>query len=266
VRFALVACAPLFATGCLSRDTCPTPDEAPGFSAALCANLVLAYHFDRDQALGETDRRVRDFAGSNVDLTCTSAGCPTYDPTGGRYGGAFVFDGVDDVFNNSLAALMPTSSSGTWMAWVQFRSLVGDPGYQTVIARDTNNCSCHDLDIILLNGGIFGLRAQPAGALYEFPSMLQAETDVWYHTAATFSPEGATLYVDGGPLLHIPEFTGGVDYTSSPFAVGGGGGGTEEGFANSLAGSVDEVAVFDRELSASEIRDYLSVDAPLECQ
>ncbi|MBU4265695.1 MAG: hypothetical protein KKE96_00535, partial [Candidatus Altiarchaeota archaeon] len=65
-------------------------------------SLVLAMSFNNMSAVGENYNNsagmlIYDYSGlGNNGTTATTAASPTYNASGGRFGGAFEFDGVDD--------------------------------------------------------------------------------------------------------------------------------------------------------------------------
>ena len=85
-------------------------------------------------------------------------------------------------------------------------------------------------------------------AILSIPTLL---TDThWHHLAATKNGGTVVIYVDGtaypAPTSYQPAFT-----FNSNMAIGARG----DNLANGFLGSIDEIGVFNRALSAAEIQD-----------
>jgi hypothetical protein len=86
------------------------------------------------------------------------------------------------------------------------------------------------------------------------------EVDVWYHVAATSSGGEVTLYVDGAPYS---TGTPTLETGTGAFYIGKIGG--SPGAERRLDGAVDEVAVYDRALTAEEIAALYADGAAGKC-
>lgn len=181
-----------------------------------------------------------------------TAGTATAAPFGGaglgpgRTGTAFMFDGVDDRIRFSGAALPSGGVIGGWTVsmWVcrtnspdQSSALFLDSQYALKLEQYGNAGRYVGITK-------FGVLAGDKSFNYSVP-----EGD-WTHLVFADSPEGTQLYVNGTRQGTIP------DRIPLPLDFLGGNTG------NRLKGSVDEILVFNRELSALEISDlYFAADA-----
>jgi len=73
----------------------------------------------------------------------------------------------------------------------------------------------------------------------------QPANDAWHHLAATFSPNGLALYLDGQPC---GTATGGTLPGDAPIFLG------SQGGARFASATLDEARIYDRVLSEEEIR------------
>ncbi|SUS06363.1 conserved exported hypothetical protein [uncultured Defluviicoccus sp.] len=153
--------------------------------------------------------------------------------TSGQVGHAFGFDGVDDVINIADAPDLNFSanSSFTIELWA-FRT-----GTATVMHLVGKRSGC--------GGPPFYQMAIGPGA---FPSSA-VPLNVWTHLAVTY--DGQTTiqnqYVDG--VLVVSGSAGGsIGVNSSPLLIG------SSGSCAPFAGRVDEVSLYDRALSSSEVQ------------
>lgn len=115
---------------------------------------------------------------------------------------------------------------------------------------------------ILTNDNALHARLQSTSGTFTLIAGAPLQENFWHHVALTFGPEGMRLYLDG-QLAASNGYTGGLGTTSrgsgneEPIALG-----ASTGFSNAhsvaplsnyFAGALDEVRIYDRALSASEI-------------
>ena len=73
--------------------------------------------------------------------------------------------------------------------------------------------------------------------------------NTWYHVAAVFGSSGMIMYINGGQQTDTDADTGGMTNTSPSFVIGSLRVGTWP-----FNGKIDDVRVYNRVLSADEIR------------
>jgi hypothetical protein len=184
----------------------------------------------------------------------------------GKVGQAFLLDGVDAFVNAGNApALHVSGGDFTVEAWVLFNALGHPPGanrddappgdVSIVDKMSTRGVNADGWRLLkqadnrfwfCLGGGIGNLCMQPAFTLF---STTVATTGVWYHLAAVKSATGFSLYIDGqlqDSRSPLPDF---MDLHVGDLRIG----------ANALQGThlnglIDEVAIYDRALSATELQ------------
>ncbi len=185
----------------------------------------------------------------------TLAGNATYGP--GRVGQAFVFDGRGDVVN------LGTTSN----LWLQTFTI------ETWVKRSSTSVVSYDGNG---NGHFFTAGGPSAMGFYMDPSGqpvlgkmwfagvgpgVRVTDTNWHHLAVTKNQSAVVFYIDGvaypGPA-YDPGFFG-----SSPSGVGGW---YYSGVVqNSFYGSIDELAVYNRALTAAEIQTIYSADGAGKC-
>ena len=230
-------------------------------TAATDPDLVGEWHLDQIAAGASTpDSSGNGLTGSNVLAT----------PTPGRFGNALQFnsigDGVDVADN---PALRPNRM--TVMAWVkdsstplQFRVLVGK-------GADACESRAYVLDVGSLPGHLrFSVSLEaPSGDSFttssvttETPGNAGIWDGQWHAVAGTYDGSVARLYVDGHEVSSTPVPTGftNVYYSSAStndprLSIGRyvqpGGGCDQSGFQ--YLGAIDEVRIYKRALSATEV-------------
>jgi hypothetical protein len=177
-----------------------------------------------------------------------------YTPNG-RFGGAYSFDGNNDYVEVADNDKMFNNISGTIELWFKL------PAGFNLSAISTTRMHLLNKDATGTQNDLVMFIAKTTGALY---LNIQGPTDVmllsdsaswnneqWYHAAATYGPTGIYLYING-----VRQGT----FSSNPYGVRGGTdplriGKASGGYAD-FNGTIDEVAVYNRSLTATEIAQH----------
>ncbi|MCL4786145.1 MAG: S8 family serine peptidase [Verrucomicrobia bacterium] len=178
----------------------------------------------------------------------------TYGP--GVVGQAFVFDGVTD----GVVVGNPTNlhlQNFTLEAWVKRAS-------DSVVSFD--QALGPGGDIIAAGNGGYGFALVDDGRMFlgvvgvsaVFSNQRVTDTN-WHHLAVTKSGGTVVFYVDGVGSVAAP-YNPSFSFVS-PIGIGARG----DNQANSLYGSIDEPAIYNRPLSATEIREIYAAGAAGKC-
>ena len=209
------------------------------------SSLVLAMNFDNVSAIGENDTHLVDIADGLYNGTVVSA--PWHNSTG-KYNGAFEFDGVDDYINTSYYG--ETRTLSFWFNTKDFDTMKGLFGQRYDSVEESGNWQMHwdndasnnKLRIYTYDSGIVG---------NDFVTSTKFETNTWYHVVVTSEEDDMRYYVNGvldgqSTLMDVVLGGGGND---DNLVIGG-------GFGNTVLypfnGTLDEVRVWNRTLSADE--------------
>jgi hypothetical protein len=207
-------------------------------SNAAPSGLVAAYAFN--ETSGTT---AADASGNGRTGTVSGAAWNT----GGRYGGALNFDGINDWVTVADANALDLTTGVTLSAWVRPTAV---SNWRTVIMKETNA----SLTYGLYAGDSSGLPAfwVTVGDVYDFRSItgpsLVPVSPTWTHVAATFDGTTMRLYVNGTQVASLAQ-TSPIATSSSPLRIGG-----NSAWGEYFAGSIDDVRVYNRALSATEIQ------------
>ncbi|HSC90581.1 MAG TPA: LamG-like jellyroll fold domain-containing protein [Gaiellaceae bacterium] len=200
--------------------------------------LVAAYGFDEGAGTSAGD------AGSNGN-NGTLAG-PTW--TIGRFGTALQFDGVNDwatvpdsasldITRMTLEAwVYPTTSNSTWRT-VVFKEQTGDLVYGMYAQTSSNQPSGH---------------AYVSGSDRVVKGTSPLPVNQWSHLAATYDGSAVRLYVNA-TLVGTTTISGSISTSTGALRIGGNGVWPEW-----FTGRLDEIRVYNRALSASEIQSDMS--------
>jgi Concanavalin A-like lectin/glucanases superfamily len=196
------------------------------------ATPAAEYSFDEDK--GET---VEDQAGEH-DGTVDGAEWTEH----GRYGGAMQFDG-ESMITVPASEDLDLTQEFTLEAWI--RPEAGCTFGQIFVKEDAGEE--HAAYVVSKHGSKLGAYLGVPGVEEESPSGA-LEIGVWQHIAVTFDGSRATLYVDGEDVGSAPVDE--ILSTSGDLRIGGSHIG---GHGGDFVGRIDEVRIYARSLSESEI-------------
>ena len=218
--------------------------EDAGTACALGAttpNLVLYYQFEET-----TGTRVRDCSSTGADgvLEGDAAAVSVI----GRSGRAFSFDGANTCVRVGTQAALSFTGAFTFAAWVSVKAFAATPRV-SAFAGKTTNTTTEGWRIGADLGSVLTFRlGEPSGAAFEIASTTQP-TNTWRHYAAVFTPStSGAIFVDGELDQEKSSVLVALTPSAAELRVGCLPGG------NFFSGTLDELRLYDRALSATEIR------------
>ncbi len=199
------------------------------------SGLVAAYGFE--EGSGST---VSDTSGNGNNGT-VSGGAWT---TAGRYGDALVFNGTNTLVTINDAASLHLGSALTLEAWVNpsalgsWKNLIykpqGSTGISYVLQGSSSSTQVPSLGMSVCSANLMA------------PNPLPLNT--WSHVAATYDGTTMTFYVNGTQVSSQAQ-TGTITSTTDALTIGG-----NSFYGENWAGIIDEVRIYNRALSTSEIQ------------
>jgi len=203
------------------------------------SNLTAYWHLDGSPG---------DASDTNADANANGGLTPafgTFEPRDGEYTQAYDFDGTDDRLQvtgseTSSGGLldMNTTNEVTVAMWI---NRDGNPDDTVALLQHSNE----SYNLNLLGGDT------PAFTVYDgdwhtarAPSVIRPHE--WHHVVGTFNGSGVTLYVDGNQV--DSEGADWVESTGQPLRIG-----ANPGNAENFDGQVDDVRVYNRSLSDTEV-------------
>jgi len=194
---------------------------------------------------GPTGTRLYDLQSQRYQGTLTNMDTPTdWVLSSGQY--ALDFDGVNDYVNcGTSTGLKPTGF--TYSAWI--RPNAQNFAYNQIMGWDAGGSTSAVCTLLLksnlklaiyIAGGPFGT--------YDGNGVFTLSSGLWYHVAATLTPAAAVGYVNG---VVDRSVAGGIASVSTGlFWIG-----SQNGYTTRYySGQMDDIAVYNRALTAGEIR------------
>jgi len=211
-------------------------------------NLGLVAYYSFEDGSGST---ATDFSGNGNTGTLTNM--EAADWVDGKIGKALSFGGVDEYVDISGSNLSTLSSSFTLATWAKFNNVNG--AFLIEKASPNNGANFYIWwsanDIGLGNSWIFGFRNSQNTAWKDHAYVNTPTAGIWYHVVFVFDDSGntANLYLDGA-LVKSEAETDSPYYGSENLKIATN---SNADSSYSLNGQIDEVRIYNRALSATEV-------------
>jgi hypothetical protein len=219
-------------------------------------SLVLMLNFDNRSALGENATLAVDVSKYSNNGTCSGASCPNWNSSG-KYGGDYQFNGGECI-NTSTNVTTASDDNFTIEAWVNPTSINQNGQFTYIASRGIGlgmscglpNNDCPGKTLVGLAEGYVWLNSG-----YNFSSVNQ-----WYDIVMTRKAGTYYFYVNGAqtPNTFGPGYGDGIPvgngvYVGCSIGIG------IQYYIRKFNGAIDEVRIYNRSVSASEIQQhYLS--------
>jgi len=181
-----------------------------------------------------SDILANDSSGNNY--TATLFNSPTW-TTSGRYTNALIFDGTNDRARTTASINLPAQY--TMLAWVNNS---GNSPYETIVTVGSNR------DLFINNGQLGFYNGSVELSFGSVP------VGSWHHVALVYNGSNFQAYLDGNPLGG-PQPSAGGTY-SGMAQIGSWIFGSQN--VDFFSGTLDEVQIYNRSLSQSEIQTVMS--------
>ena len=218
-------------TGTPTPTATPTPTPTPG------TGLVAAYGFDEGSGTAVTDASGFGNTGTVSGTSWTSQG---------RFGNALTFNGSSWVTVNDSDSLDLTSGM-TIEAWVY--PTVNPPTWTTVIIKEQPEISNLVYGLFATSPFDRPLVDVFTTSVHELYGPSTVPLNTWTHLVGTYDAVGGqSMYVNGVQVAHVST-TGNMVTSTGVFRMGG-----NSIFGEYFVGTIDEVRVYNRALSQTEIQ------------
>ena len=179
-----------------------------------------------------------------LDGSCAVGQCPV--PTPAPRGTGCEFDGSDDRFLVPFDNRLQLTSGFTISLWFSART---PAAHDTLIAKFLATGSGASFELFRDIGADTGLSLCTTGTMEDcMPSGVVAALGAWTHVAVTWDGTRKAIYVDG---VEVAGKVAATTFDNSGMLIGGD---SEDGvFRGAFPGTLDDLLVFDRALSATEV-------------
>jgi len=223
-------------------------------------NLIFNMHLDNWSSYGENDTHVYDYSEEGNNGTWNGSATGGFGVIDGKFGGAFDFDGLDDyvtIQDNPLLRWNKTTVNRSISLWYYAKG--SNTGYQSIFAKSGSTSSAAiDYGILTNNNNLYFSTGSSADACAWMDDVPEPARNQWHHVVGVLVPNVSNgsigdkyLYVDG-VLRHSCSYASkatsiymlNIGAIASPSA-------TSAWYFN---GSVDEISLWNRTLTADEIK------------
>ncbi len=215
----------------------PRSQEVSGTVPVVLTGPVAAFGFEAQSGTVAADGSPNANHATLTGARWTAAG---------RFGGGLTFDGIDDWLTVRDAASLDLTRGMTLEAWVRPARLTG---WRTVLLKEGAGALAYALyahDNAPRPAAYARLSGQTSshGAL----GTAQLPLNTWTHMAATYDNATLRLYINGSEVRR-QSMTGSMVTTTGALRIGG-----NSLWGEYFEGTLDEVRVYSRALSAAEVQ------------
>ena len=208
-------------------------------TSAAPSGLVAAYGFDEGSGTTTADRSGNGNTGTVSNTTWAGA-------SAGKFGNALSFNGTNAWVSVNSSSSLNLTTGMTAEAWVNPTAL--GTSYRTVVLREQPGN-----EVYALYANQSGPPQAPLGEVFvggykDANASTGLATGAWAHLAETYDGSSVRLYVNG-TLVSTTAAPGSLASSSSPLRIGG-----NSIWGEYFSGLIDEVRIYNRALSASEIQ------------
>jgi len=222
---------------------------------ASCMDYGLVGYWNMDEGTGTT---AYDSSDNSNDGTLTNGPKWTTDSPplqGGAGGGSSLqFDGVDDYVGCGNDKSLNITDAITIEAWVKSNSI---SSYQHIVDKGGGNESAYQIS--LFSSKMYGWIKTQDGVRHSYKGSAVLESEKWYHLVATYDGSTLKYYVNSNKDFDSgSDFSGKIYVNNMNLLIG-----VEGGYGVLFNGSIDEVRIYNRALSAEEVRYHYNRGGPV---
>ena len=208
------------------------------------AGLVGSWHFGEGSGTSTADSSGNNNAGTVSGASWTS----------GKYGSAMQFDGVNDYVDAGNASSLNTAKI-TISAWIKPNT---DGTYLSITGRGTGNAQVDQNHHLFSRSDTNKLAFYARDAVWIYSDGTVASGS-WSHVAVTYDGTNVIFYINGQASGIRPASYSSLVSVTNNLRIGRQGDST-----NYFNGTIDEVQIYNRALSASEISALYNAKARLD--
>jgi len=205
--------------------------------------LVLAYSFDQGSGTTVPDGSGKGNTGTLTNTSWSGAG---------KYGGALSFNGSSSWVTAADSATLDLTNGMTLEGWVN--PSAGGTTWRTVLIKQNTNALVYSMysntDTQRPSGHVF------TNTEFDTRGTAAVPLNTWTFLSATYDGAALRFYVNG-TQVSSKAVTGSMPNSSGVLRIGG-----NSVWGEYFAGLIDNVRVYSRALSASEIQSDMNTRVP----
>ncbi len=221
-----------------------------GTASINTSGLVGYWRFEQSSGSAATnDSSGYGNMGTLTDMNLT--GNASSGLTQGRFGNALNFDGVDDYVNVTGNPSLSLGQIFTMSAWI-YEKVRGNP--KTFISKDVANVAPYRSYHMDSNNGDLRVNMGTTDNVWNvFSSGWTIPLNTWTHVIGTYDGSYVRIYSNGVLRYTSALFTKTIEYNAAKPLFIGSSGPESSGAGQQFNGTIDEVQIWNRSLTANEI-------------
>ncbi|MBR9676848.1 LamG domain-containing protein [Candidatus Woesearchaeota archaeon] len=209
-------------------------------------DMIVLMHFDNDSTVGENDTHVYDWTTIGNNGTCEATACPTLDYTDSVFGGAYYFDGINDHFNITNSASLDSATGAGQERSVSLWFKMIHSGARVIIEKGIGN----HFYIIQSSADKIAWSCE-GGSSNDILSDNSLNDGEWHHFVGTYDAiVNLTMYIDGQKQSDTTPPSAACPPDDGVNIIIG----KRAGNVVPFNGSLDDIAIWNRSLTASEVQ------------
>lgn len=206
--------------------------------ASVLKGLLLHYDFDKEPQGG-----IIQDAGPNARQAKVEGATWT---ASGKNGSCFTFDGQKARLQ--IIQALPDMKDMTVAAWIRYRA---PNGHQGMVFCDYDGKNGNDVMFGLTDRSTVYLRADKGKGrnLRDSIELRNELTENWHHLLWTLSPSRSTVYINGERVGSVTNAGSNIGFHNAYIGYG-----NDEKSWTAFNGDIDDFMIWERDLSASEVR------------
>ncbi|MDD5145201.1 MAG: LamG domain-containing protein, partial [Candidatus Pacebacteria bacterium] len=189
---------------------------------------------------------------SEIYRTKYVSGAPSFN--GGSQGSALQFDGVDDFASIPNSATVAVDSNLTVEAWIK----PSGSGTRTFISKRNAAPSYYDYGMWVQSSSYLRFLVQTNVTYVGITSDNVLTMGNWYHVVGTYDGSRLKLYINGVLQSNTPGLSGNITKGGNSLIIG-----AWIPYNETFNGSIDEIRIYNRDLSPEEVRYHYNRGGPV---
>jgi hypothetical protein len=229
------------------NETAVTHTARTALSTAITTGIIGSWTFDLDSGNISYDN------SGNANNGFINGAIPDK----GVNNSGLYFNGVNNYVNIKNSPGLNPANEITLEAWIKPKNLLSQSWTKIIAKPFTSSADPYQQYALTINNGKFVFELNTNGSKSEVSNSISLKNDTWYYVVGTYDGSEMKIYVNGELDGTLPK-SGTIPSYPTDLHIGAGiYSGLNTEFVN---GTIDEVRILDRDLSAEEIKAVYEAD------